>query len=125
LFLRNIRRTTRRRHRFVEAGNYISKGNIRVGHDVWIGLGATILSGVTIGTGAIVGAGAVVTKDLPAYAIAVGVPARVVRFRFCTQDVAALLASEWWDWPEADIEAALPALFAPMPAFLFYLDGLP
>ncbi|MCP9915848.1 acyltransferase [Cyanobium sp. ATX 6F1] len=52
-----------------------------IGDDVWLGAGVTVLGGVHIHTGAIVGAGAVVTHDLPAHAIAVGVPARVVRYR--------------------------------------------
>jgi acetyltransferase-like isoleucine patch superfamily enzyme len=47
----------------------------RIGADVWLGAGVTVLGGVTIGDGCVVGAGAVVTKDLPAYSIAVGVPA--------------------------------------------------
>jgi acetyltransferase-like isoleucine patch superfamily enzyme len=49
--------------------------------DVWLGLGVAVLEGVRIGRGAVIGAGAVVTRDIPAYAIAIGVPARVVRFR--------------------------------------------
>ena len=49
--------------------------------DVWIGGRVTILPGVRIGTGVVIGAGAVVTKDVPARAIAVGVPARVLRYR--------------------------------------------
>ena len=59
----------------------ISKGPVTIGDDVWIGRNAVILSGVTIGDGAVVGAGAVVVKDIPANAIAVGNPARVVRMR--------------------------------------------
>jgi len=53
----------------------------KIGKDVWVGANAVILGGVTIGDGCVVGAGAVVTKDLPAYSVAMGVPARIVRSR--------------------------------------------
>src|SRR5215475_12846433 len=53
-----------------------------LGNDVWIGHGAIILPGRKIGTGAAIGAGAVVSKDVPAYAVVAGVPAKVIRFRF-------------------------------------------
>jgi acetyltransferase-like isoleucine patch superfamily enzyme len=52
-----------------------------IGRDVWLGAGVTVLGGVSIGDGCVVAAGSVVTKDLPPYAVAMGVPARVVRFR--------------------------------------------
>lgn len=58
-----------------------TKKGITIKNDVWIGANATVLDGVTIGSGAVVGAGAVVTKDVPEYAIAAGVPARVIRTR--------------------------------------------
>jgi len=54
----------------------------KIGHDVWIGANAIVLRGVKIDPGAVIGAGAVVTRDIPEYAIAVGVPARVIGFRF-------------------------------------------
>jgi acetyltransferase-like isoleucine patch superfamily enzyme len=52
-----------------------------LGSDVWLGAGVTVLGGVVIGDGCVVGAGAVVTSDLPPYAVAVGVPAKVVKYR--------------------------------------------
>jgi acetyltransferase-like isoleucine patch superfamily enzyme len=58
-----------------------TKGPIIIEDDVWLGHGVIVLSGVSIGEGAVIGAGSVVTKDVPAGAIAVGVPARVVRMR--------------------------------------------
>lgn len=56
-------------------------GEVVIGNDVWIGAGAKILANVHIGDGSVIGTNAVVTKDIPANAIAVGVPARVIRFR--------------------------------------------
>lgn len=79
-----------------------------VGHDVWIGHGAIVLPGRRIGTGAVVGAGSVVTKDIPAYAIAVGNPARVIRQRFELDIAAGMQALAWWNWPHAQLRAALP-----------------
>lgn len=77
---------------------------VTVGHDVWLGHGVLVMPGVSIGTGAVVGAGAVVTKDIPPYTIAVGVPAKPLRPRFPEAVAAKLLAIAWWDWPRDLLE---------------------
>ncbi len=66
-------------------------------NDVWIGSKATILQGVTVGNGAIIAAGAVVTKDVPAYAVVGGVPAKIIKYRFDEDIRKKLEATKWWD----------------------------
>lgn len=68
-----------------------------IGHDVWIGMDVLILEGITIGTGAVIGAQSLITKDVPPYAIVVGSPAKVQRYRFEPHIIEALLASQWWN----------------------------
>ena len=68
-----------------------------IGNDVFIGANVTVLDGVSIGDGAVIGAGAVVTKDIPPYAIAIGVPAKVAKYRFDSESIIKLLNREWWD----------------------------
>ncbi len=80
------------------------KGPIIIGNNVWIGDNVIILSGVKIGDGAVIGAGAVVTKDIPPYAVAVGVPAKVIKYRFSPNIIEQLLEIKWWDWPEDKIK---------------------
>ena len=92
-----------------------------IGSDVWIGSNSVILAGVTVGHGAVIGAGAVVTKDVPPYAIAVGNPAKVRRYRFEPELIAALLETRWWDLPAATIRA-LP-LGDPMACVRVLLDN--
>ncbi|TKV41697.1 hypothetical protein A0U87_04045 [Sphingobium sp. MP9-4] len=88
--------------------DHTHNGDIRIGSDVWIGANAYIGSGVTIGHGAVIGASAVVTKDVPAYAIMGGNTAGILRYRFCEDQIAALLDIKWWDWPIGIISANLP-----------------
>lgn len=91
-------------------GDPCSKGKVTIGNDVWIGYGATIMSGVSIGDGAVIGANSVVAKDVPAYAVAVGNPARVVKMRFSSSDIDKLIELKWWDWPLGDIKSAMEYL---------------
>ncbi|ASJ06388.1 xenobiotic acyltransferase family protein [Thermococcus pacificus] len=72
---------------------------VEVGSDVWIGANAVIMPGVRIGNGAIIGAGAVVTRDVPDYAIAVGVPAKIKKYRFTEEIIEKLKEIEWWNFP--------------------------
>lgn len=85
----------------------ISKGPIYIGNNVWCGDNVTILSGVTIGDGAVIGAGSIVTKDIPPFAVAVGSPARVVKYRFSRYVIEKLLNLSWWHWDKKTVEKNL------------------
>jgi acetyltransferase-like isoleucine patch superfamily enzyme len=87
-----------------------SKGNIVLGHGVWIGHGALVLSGVTIGDGAVVAAGAVVTKDVAPYTIVGGNPARLIRRRFDDDVMEKIKQSEWWTWSVSAVAANVDSL---------------
>lgn len=75
-----------------------------IGNDVFIGANVTILDGVHIGDGVVIGAGAVVTKDIPSYAIAVGVPATVIKYRFDSETISSLLERKWWNENNSTLE---------------------
>lgn len=87
-----------------------NKGNIIIGNDVWIGFEALILAGVSIGDGAIIGSRAVVTKDVPPYTIAAGVPARPIRKRFDDDTISNLIKINWWNWPDEIITENIQAI---------------
>ncbi len=76
----------------------------KIGHDVWIGHGVVVTAGTNIGIGACIGAGAVVTKDIPPYAIAVGVPAKVKKFRFDEKTIERIMSVSYWDWDRETLE---------------------
>jgi phosphonate metabolism protein (transferase hexapeptide repeat family) len=85
------------------------RGNhVHIGHDVWIGHGAIVLPGRGVGTGAVVAAGAIVTKDVPAYTIVAGNPARIIKRRFSEAVTNRLAELAWWDWDHETLRRALP-----------------
>ena len=93
-------------------GHDTTRGDVVIGHDVWLGSQCMVMSGVNIGHGAVVAARAVVTRDVPPYAIVAGNPARIVRLRFDEARIAALLETAWWSRPRAEIEHLMPLLLS-------------
>lgn len=86
----------------IKSYNTIEDGPI-IGNDVWIADGALIKNGISIGDGAVVAANTVVTRDVPAYAIVAGVPAKIIKYRFSEEIIDALLALKWWDYKFTDL----------------------
>lgn len=74
-----------------------------IGNDVWIGAGSIVKAGVTIGDGVIIGAGSVVTKDLEEYGIYAGVPAKLIRTRFNSEQVKILKDKPWYNLEESTL----------------------
>lgn len=99
--------------------DHVSKGDVVIGNDVWIGTDVFIGSGITIGSGAVLGAKSVITKDVPPYAIVVGNPGRVLRYRFDPLMIEELLRLSWWDLSDELVDSLLPVLMSnDAPAFL-------
>ena len=90
-----------------------SKGDVIIGHEVWLGTESVILSGVEIGSGAIIGARSVITKAVAPYSIVVGNPGRCVGYRISKEFVPDMLKIQWWNWPPEKIEAARSLLLSP------------
>jgi len=85
-----------------------------IGNDVWIGLGAVIKRGITIGDGAVIAAGAVVVKDVPAYAVVGGNPARIIKYRTSEENIRFFEENRdlmWWNWEEKKISEHLSRLY--------------
>ncbi len=102
----------------------LDKGTTVIGNDVWVGKGATVLAGRTVGDGAVVGARAVVTKSVPPYAVVVGNPARIARYRFDSDIRERLLALRWWDWDDDQIRARERWFMGDVESFLDEMERL-
>lgn len=94
-------------HSWVEKSCFVASEQTVIGNDVWIGYRAIIRGGVKVGNGAIIGAGAVVTKDVPAYAIVGGVPAKIIRYRYSQDIITQLERVKWWNMRDKDLRERL------------------
>jgi len=89
------------------------KSVVLIEDDVWIGTNAVILPGVVIRKGAVVAAGAVVTKDVPAYAIVGGVPAKIIKYRFDERLRNKLVSIDWTSWNDEFIKENIQLFYSP------------
>lgn len=83
-----------------EEYSYVDKERkyaLEIGNDVWIGQNVFLIGGIHVGDGAVILAGAVVTKDVPAYAIVGGVPAKIVKYRYDDETIEFFLNIKWWN----------------------------
>ncbi len=87
----------------IKSTKFIEFSKVDIGNDVWIGENVIILSGIKIGNGAILAAGAVVTKDIPNYAVAAGMPAKIIKMRFDTSEIQILQNAQWWNTEPIDL----------------------
>ena len=81
--------------------------SVYIGHDCWIGANVMIVGGVKVGNGVVIGAGSVITKDIPDFAVVVGVPGKVVKYRFGESEILRINNLCWWDM---DVESAKKVL---------------
>lgn len=87
--------------------DYIFGKKTIIGHDVWIGANVIIKQGVKIGNGAVIGAGSFVNKDIPAYAIYFGTPAKLYKYRECKNNEEELDNSFYWNYPPSKAKQIL------------------
>lgn len=97
--------------------NYVRK-RITIGNDVWLGRNVIITNGANIGNGVIAGAGAIITKDVPDYAIVVGAPARIIKYRYTPAQIEALNTIQWWNWTDDEIRERYDDLYLPIEEFI-------
>ena len=97
---------------------------LSIGNDVWIGANVFINSSrvKSIGDGAIIGSGAVVLTDVPPYAVIVGVPAKIKRYRFTLEQIEILQRIRWWDWDDKTIDDNAELLMYPEKLFKHFVE---
>lgn len=100
-----------------------NKGDTVIGNDVWIGYNAIFMPGVKVGDGAIIGTNALVTKDIPAYSIVAGSPAKEIKKRFSDEKIEKLQKLQWWNWPIKKIISSINLLLSNDPKDFEKLTG--
>lgn len=85
---------------------------------MWLGRNVIVTNSANIGNGVIAAAGAVITKDVPDYAVVAGVPARIIRYRYSTEQIKALNKIAWWDWSDDEIRERYNDLYLPIEKFI-------
>jgi phosphonate metabolism protein (transferase hexapeptide repeat family) len=98
---------------------------VMIGNDTWIGHGAVVMKDVTIGDGAIVASHSVVTKDVIAYSVVAGIPAKIIKMRHPSGLAERLQRLAWWNWSHQELKLALPDFRAlTTEAFLDKYEGI-
>ena len=100
----------------------ISKGGVTIGNDVWVGARSLIMSGVIIGDGAIVAAGSVVTKNISAYEVVGGVPAKRIKYRILKKQRESMSRIKWWNWPDEKIKKEISLFYSDVSKFIMSFD---
>jgi virginiamycin A acetyltransferase len=99
--------------RSLERADFMApRGDVVIGHDVWIGADAIILPGVSVGDGAVIGAGAVVSRDVAPFQIVAGVPAHPLRMRFSEALCKAIAASRWWERDYRELKPFIQRIYS-------------
>ena len=93
-------------------------GRIKIGNDVWLGQNVIITNYANIGNGVIAGAGSIITKDVPDYAVVVGAPARIIKFRYSPSEIESLNKIAWWDWTDDEIRERFDDFYLPIDEFI-------
>ncbi len=95
---------------------------VKIGNDVWLGRNVLITNSSNIGNGVIAGAGAVITKNVPDYAVVVGAPARIIRYRYTSEQVEKLNRIAWWNWSDDVIRERYDDFYIDIDAFIEKYD---
>lgn len=83
-----------------------------------LGRNVTIINGADIGNGVIAGAGSIIAKEIPDYAVVVGAPAKIIRYRYSEKEIKYLNEIAWWDWTDEEIQERYDDFYLPIHEFI-------